>query len=165
MNYKYTPRFTPCARSIQVLKGEASTIKKSTESMSHRDSLDSVAKLYGYSNWNEIINSKNPFRDKFFAEMYSRKGKSTWKDIYKNYLKTKELTDCADSFRMFVVEHYKSFEKLGINNIARTGTRIDDDVLLQELVDHLQAKSIAGFLPQNLPSYLLNRHSAANSRI
>ena len=153
MSTKYEPRYTPCGRSIQSLKGEARALQKQL-SVPRREALDRVARKYGYSGWDEVMNRKDPFRD-FYLELYYSSGDEKIKEMYRHFLAGEGVEDSAEAYRRFAVTSYEKSKALRLDKIFREREPIPNEVLLHELDGHLRANGIKGFLPQNLPIYLL----------
>lgn len=157
MDFKhYKPRYTSQGHSIESLKSHAETLQKK-DGCKKREALDAVAHLHQYSDWNEIMNQKpSPHRDMFFDDFYKGTQLAGLRgEQYQEFLKEMNLAATPDSFRKYAVKHYESYKKLGFEELYYVHICHDRQILMQDLADQISRKGAFGFLPQNLPSYIL----------
>ncbi|MGM0609279.1 MAG: glyoxalase superfamily protein [Candidatus Muiribacteriota bacterium] len=156
MSIKFIPMYTQCGRSVNTLKGYAKKLKKTNPNLSHIAALNTIARKYGYSDWNEIINRKNIFRDYFFAILYQDKGFEPVKNCYIKYIKDNNKLDSSDSFREFIVHQFSVIEKVSLIDPETAKKNVENNDYLPDLNDLLMNYGHESLLPQNLTDYLLN---------
>ena len=161
--HEYKALFSPCARSIKSLKASAVKVKTS-QNLSHIESLNYVAREIGYGGWSELANQpKNSKRDDFFRATYEKAGRNlAQKALYQNYLRDKNMSDSKDSYRTFAVHLWDGFENLGMDNVD-----IGDEILTphsfkQVINKQMQELGESGLLPQNMPDQILKTLIGAN---
>jgi hypothetical protein len=153
----YAPRYSAVGHPIALLKKKAKKLASSSTSgkVKHRDALDQVAREAGFSSWDELMANPDPVRDQFYSDVFSAKDTFRSDRKYRDFLSERGISDNSEAFRKYAVEMLKGYQELGFHNLARNRNQVPEDVLLSELHQHLEKRGAAGFLPQNLPSFLL----------
>ncbi|SFG97301.1 hypothetical protein SAMN05518865_12617 [Duganella sp. CF458] len=156
MSQSYKARFTPCGYSIKQLRSDADRLKK-TEGIKHQDALNRIAKSAKYSDWEELIGQEsNHKRDNFFHSMYNdRKDSAMVRSNYADYLRRQKLADNKDAYRLFVLQNWKYFVKLGMTDLDLNNEPMSPDAMHEELLANVERRGAAGLLPQNMGARLL----------
>lgn len=156
MNQSYVARYTVCGHSIKQLRNDAKRLRKN-DGIRHRDALNRIARELKYSDWDELINQESdPKRDDFIQGMFQdRKDSEITRKLYAEFLRHKHLPDSKDAFRQFVLQHWKSYEALGMKNLVLDEQPMHSDVMLEELTIQVKKHGARGLLPQNMGARLL----------
>lgn len=157
MTYYIPPKYTTNGFRIDDLLQEATNYYQSKKNISVEEALDAIAKKYGYSDWNEIMEGGfYPIRDDFFDRYFQEKNaRKEIDDLYQDYLKERNKKDSPETHRNYVLLEYEKFKRLGLNKLIYTHIDITPDELLQKIDSHFEKFGIKGFLPQNLSNDIL----------
>lgn len=140
---------------LKNLKIRAKTIAKE-RNLSHRQSLDYVAKKAGFTCWNNLINEDvEPERKEFFR--YAFKEKGAFQELFETYCSARSVQKSHDTYREFVVHQFELHQK-GRREEKRNYSchkTIVIDGFIKEWSARLEMFGTEALLPQNIPDYLL----------
>jgi hypothetical protein len=110
-------RYTSNGHSHTSLLRKAKQLKASKPILSLNKAKNQIAQSIGFKNWKSIEQElKNSARESFFNDAFSHREKYSL--LYKQYLEESQVDQTMQTYRDFVVEHYKKINSKKLDSVV-----------------------------------------------